>query len=132
MTWDPDGFRRALRGKHEGVRIDVFGSTIDSGSLRGGPDRVLSVGMLIVPTGERGRGVGSRVMEAITDYADDHGAIVTLTPDEPAQTLSDLGRKRYKARLVRWYKRFGFVENKGRLKDFRFRESMYRLPRRSA
>jgi GNAT superfamily N-acetyltransferase len=131
VTWDPDGFRRALRGKHEGATIDVFGSTIDTGLLRGGADRVLSVGMLVVPSGQRGQGVGSRIMKAITRYADQHGAIVTLTPDEPAQTLSDAGRQRYKARLVRWYKRFGFVENKGRRKDFRFRESMYRLPRRT-
>lgn len=129
MTWDPDGFRRALRGKHEGVRIDVFGSTIDAGALRGGADRVLSVDLLVVPSGTRGQGVGSRVMEAVTKYADQHGAIVVLTPDDPTDTLTDLGRKRYKARLVRWYKRFGFVENKGRQKDFRFRESMYRLPK---
>ena len=31
-------------------------------------------------------------------------------------------------RLKTFYKRFGFVENKGRNKDFSYRDSMYRLP----
>ena len=34
-----------------------------------------------------------------------------------------------KKRLIEFYKRFGFVENKGKDKDFEIFESMYRLPK---
>ena len=32
-------------------------------------------------------------------------------------------------RLIKFYKRFGFVENRGRNKDFDINYSMYRLPK---
>lgn len=69
---------------------------------------------------QRGRGVGERVLSAITGWADAHDQTILLTPE---------GSKR---RLERWYGRHGFVRNKGRNKDFRFRESMYRRPRQGS
>lgn len=71
--------------------------------------------------GERGQGSGSRVMQAIADYADANGRVVALTPS------SDFGGK--VSRLREFYKRFGFVENKGKNKDFGTRETMIRDPK---
>jgi hypothetical protein len=50
--------------------------------------------------------------------------VVTLTPstDYGASSVS---------RLKKFYKQFGFVENKGRNKDYEISEAMYRLPKAS-
>lgn len=66
----------------------------------------------------RGRGIGRAVMQAIIDYADERGLVVALTPD-PYDGSTKTG-------LRRFYKSLGFVDNKGRNKDFRLSYSMYR------
>lgn len=70
----------------------------------------------------RGQGAGSRVMQALADYADAAGKRIVLTPS------TDFGGSSV-ARLTTFYKRFGFVENKGRSRDFSTRETMIREPR---
>lgn len=75
---------------------------------------------IIVPEDERNEGVGTKVMEEIVRYADENDRIVTLTPD------SMYGGS--KARLTKFYKRFGFTMNTGRRKDYRFRDTMVRRP----
>ena len=90
-----------------GVKLDI--------SERNG---VMRLGRIIVPEGQRGGGVGTDAMTKIVDYADRSGATVALTPS------SDFGGN--KARLVEFYKRFGFVENKGKNKDYAISETMYR------
>ena len=72
---------------------------------------------------QRGTGVGAKVMEAVVREADKDGVVVALTPS------TDFGASS-KARLVAFYKRFGFVENKGRNKDFSISDTMYRLPQK--
>ena len=62
-------------------------------------------------------------MKHLTDWADANGKTVTLSPS------SDFGGN--KARLVEFYKRFGFVENKGRNKDFSISDTMFRKPSKS-
>ena len=69
-------------------------------------------------------GTGSRVMTDITSFADDKNLVIWL---DPAQR-DDLHGTSSRARLIRFYKRFGFVENKGRNKDFSWRGGMYRAP----
>jgi len=69
---------------------------------------------------ERNAGQGTQAMQDIVDRMDREGAIVALTPDDAFG-----GNKN---RLIKFYKRFGFVPNKGRNKDFRFRETMIRYP----
>ena len=81
----------------------------------------LTVNKIVVPDGERGKGVGSGAMKAITDYADQHGKRVALSPS------TDFGGTS-KARLTDFYKRFGFAENKGRGRDLSVSESMIREP----
>lgn len=74
---------------------------------------------IVVPS--RSQGVGTKVMQRLTDLADAHGDTITLTPS------SDFGGN--KTRLEGFYKRFGFVPNKGRNKDYEISEGMYRLPK---
>lgn len=58
----------------------------------------------------RNQGIGTKVVEAIKQYASSVGKPVVLTP-EPAR-----GKK---GALERFYRRSDFIPNKGRNKDFR-------------
>lgn len=73
---------------------------------------------VIVPKEKRGTGIGSNFMMDLTRYADSKGKVISLTPS------ADFGGN--KARLTDFYKRFGFVENKGKNKDYEISEAMYR------
>lgn len=74
----------------------------------------------IVPYTMRGQGVGSAFMNDLTKIADDNGWKITLTPsDSYGGNVS---------RLKKFYKEFGFIENKGQDRDFSHREDMYRDP----
>lgn len=95
---------------------DDLGVTLDIG----GRDR-WTLSRIVVPKEQRGTGVGAKVMGAVVREADKDGVVVALTPS------TDFGATS-KARLVAFYKRFGFVENKGRNKDYEIGEAMYRLP----
>lgn len=75
-----------------------------------------------VPKEKRGQGIGNKVMGEILDFADQQGSTISLTPS------SDFGGN--KTKLKKWYKQLGFVENKGRNKDYEISESMYRLPKK--
>ncbi len=86
-----------------------------------------TVSGIAVPKDKRGQGAGDAIMAAIERVADKHGHRVTLTPDP---TFGN--NKGSKARLTKWYKRRGFVENKGKHKDYEVSESMYREPIKKA
>jgi diguanylate cyclase (GGDEF)-like protein len=77
-----------------------------------------------VPNNARKQGVGTKALEALTQFADEHGQRIVLTPalKDPRHGTTS------RARLIRFYKRFGFVENKGRRKDFTTMQGMYREP----
>jgi GNAT superfamily N-acetyltransferase len=81
-------------------------------------DGVITVSKIVVPQDERGAGKGTAAMRALLDYADATGQHIALSPS------GDFGGN--KARLVKFYKRFGFVENKGKNRAFSTSESMYR------
>lgn len=86
----------------------------------------LRLDMIEVPRGSRGEGVGSRAMEDLVAYADERKLLVHLTPALRDTRHGTTSRRR----LVKFYKRFGFVENKGRHKDFTLGAGdMYRVPR---
>lgn len=88
----------------------------------------LKLDSLIVPKGDRKRGVGSAIMEELADYADRLGRRVILSVGQKDDGHGTTSR----ARLVEFYKRFGFVENKGRRKDFTIMEGMFRCPEEAA
>jgi len=77
-----------------------------------------TLGKVVVPKELRGQGVGTEFMEALTKAADEDGAQLALTPS------NHFGGS--KSRLVDFYRRFGFVPNKGRKADYSISESMYR------
>jgi predicted GNAT family acetyltransferase len=98
------------------------GVTMDVGSSRIQPD-ILNLSKIEVPKGSRGQGIGTAAMTDLVKFADESGKKVALSPSV------DFGASS-KGRLVGFYKRFGFVENKGKNKDFTISESMYRLPKK--
>lgn len=79
---------------------------------------VITLSKIVVPETTRGTGAGSAAMQSLVDYADATGQHIALTPS------TDFGGD--KKRLTQFYKRFGFVENKGKNRAFSTSESMYR------
>jgi hypothetical protein len=96
---------------NEDIKLDIFETKNE-----------IKLSKIIVS--ERNMGVGTSVMNDLTNYADINNKVITLTPSK------DFGATSVN-RLKTFYKRFGFVENKGRNKDFSYRDSMYRLPQTS-
>ena len=84
-------------------------------------DGRISLSQLVVPKSSRNNGIGTHFMKELTDIADKHNHNIILTPS------SDFGGT--KSRLISFYKNHGFVENKGKNKDFRISETMYREPK---
>lgn len=89
-------------------------------SLTGTGD-VVTLQRIELPAESRNLGTGTAIMQQITSWADANGKTVALSPS------SDFGGN--KARLNEFYKRFGFVDNKGRNKDYAISETMYREPK---
>jgi GNAT superfamily N-acetyltransferase len=81
----------------------------------------IELSKIVVPKEKRGEGLGSKFMEDLTSHADKEGKRVDLSPSK------DFGASSV-ARLKEFYKKHGFVENKGRNKDFSISHSMYRNP----
>ena len=100
-----------LREKYPDLDIFVFESDKKD---------VLELSQVSMPKDLRGKGVGTNFMNDLISYADKVGKVITLTPDKTYG--GTIGR------LKEFYKRFGFVENKGRNKDFRYRDTFYRSP----
>jgi len=68
---------------------------------------------------QRRQGLGTALMSEITALCDKYGLLCVLTPEDTESSKSG---------LLRFYKRFNFVSNTGRNKDFRFRNTMIRFP----
>ncbi|CAB4140940.1 hypothetical protein UFOVP399_31 [uncultured Caudovirales phage] len=86
-------------------------------------DDRMTINRLKVPENARGRGEASRALDAVLQQADEQGLTVFLTADPVgAGGLS-------KTQLEAFYKRHGFVPNKGRNKDFSSQAGMVRTPR---
>jgi|TARA_B110000503_G_scaffold99410_1_gene148731 predicted GNAT family N-acyltransferase len=89
-------------------------------SMSGDAEKGYVLSRIIVPKELRSTGIGTKTMQDIVDRMDREDAIIALTPD------TTFGSS--KGRLIQFYKSFGFVPNKGRNKDFHFRETMIRYP----
>lgn len=88
----------------------------------------LQLGTLAVARGAQRAGLGSRTMERLTHFADAQGRRIVLHLADKGYLAGDTKGTTSRARLAEFYKRFGFVENAGRHKDFTITESMYRDP----
>jgi hypothetical protein len=60
-------------------------------------------------------------MNEINKFADDNNLIIGLTPEQISNTS--------KSNLLNFYKKLGFVPNKGKNKDWNFREALIRYPK---
>lgn len=69
---------------------------------------------IIVPKADRKQGAGTKAMQDLTAFADEHGLNVFLRP----AIRDDFHGTTSRSRLVKFYKAHGFKENKGRKKDF--------------
>lgn len=96
-----------FKAKYPGIKLDLLGN-----------GDVVTLSRIVIPEDGRQSGRGTEVMQAITAWADGAGKKLALTPS------ADFGGN--KKRLVDFYKRFGFVENKGKNKDYEVSESMVR------
>lgn len=81
----------------------------------------IGLNLVVIKKELMGQGIGSRFMNDLCAYADSVGKLIVLSPS------SSFGGS--VSRLKAFYKRFGFIENKGRNKDFAISDAMYRLPR---
>lgn len=82
-------------------------------------DTYLQLSDIIIPKENRGKGLGSKIMNRITDYADTQNLKIYLTPSKSfgASSIS---------RLEKFYKTFGFVKNTDKSET---RDTMIRLPK---
>lgn len=103
----PKQLETRLSAQFEGLKLNLIG--------RGNR---ISISRIEVPEARRESGVGTQVMQEIARWADETGKQLSLTPS------SDFGGS--KKRLESFYKRFGFVENKGRNRDYEISDTMYR------
>jgi GNAT superfamily N-acetyltransferase len=78
--------------------------------------------LIYIPKEQRDKGVGSELMNRMIQLADKQKRRMCVSPDKNFGASSV-------NRLKSFYKRFGFVENSGRHKDFSISETMYRDPR---
>lgn len=107
---NPDENLTAIRADYPGVELDVHENA-----------DAITLNLVRVPAAQRGKGTATAIMKRLLAYADSKLIPIVLTPS------SDFGSSKLK--LEKWYKSLGFVPNAGRHKDFRFRETMIRLPR---
>jgi GNAT superfamily N-acetyltransferase len=81
---------------------------------------------LYVKEEHRGTGVGSKVMNSITKFADTEKLPIVLIPEPDDDNISP-------KKLMDFYKKFGFIINKGKRMDYTFSmpfaTTMYRMPR---
>ena len=94
-----------------GIELDIYESGKD----------ILTLSKIIVPKELRGQGMGSTAMKKIIQHADQNNKTIALTPS------ADYGGNKNK--LIKFYKQFGFVMNKGRNKNYETQELMVREPK---
>ncbi len=97
--------------KEHGVESDIYNGK-----------NGIELSRIVVPKEKRGEGLGSKFMQDLTTHADKHKKRIVLSPSK------DFGATSVD-RLKEFYKAHGFVENKGRNKDYSISHSMYREPK---
>jgi len=99
-----DKLTARLKAKHGLKHLWIF----DNGKNQ------IELSAIMVDKANQGQGAGTAAMEDLVDFADEHGLTIVLIPGvkDPHQGTTSRNR------LVRFYKRFGFIENKGRKMDY--------------
>ena len=87
----------------------------------------LFISDLYIKQEHRGMGVGTKIMSSITQFADNLKLPIVLIPEPDDDNIST-------KQLIGFYKKFGFVVNTGKKKDYSFSDpfavTMYRLPKK--
>lgn len=104
-----DNLIKAIENKYP-IKLDIYQG-------KGG----LTLSRIEVDKGHQGEGIGTNVMNLIISFADNNGLPIALTPEKISNTS--------KANLIDFYKKFGFVLNRGKNKDWNFKELMIRYPK---
>lgn len=81
----------------------------------------ITMDRIIINDESRNMGIGTKIMMDLIKYTDENNKTIGVTPSE------DFGG--VKSKLIKFYKRFGFVSNKGRNKNFEFTQAMVREPK---
>ena len=114
-------FKEFIRESANNIHyIENLAATNDS-QISISEGKYIIVHKIIVPKEKRGEGVGEKILKTVLEYADTIGKTVVL------DASGDFGGSVNK--LKKWYKRHGFVENKGRKQDYEISYGMYRLPK---
>lgn len=85
-------------------------------------DDVIEINKIAIEEKYRGLGHAANIIQMLIDDADREGKTLALTPS------GDFGASI--SRLTKFYRRLGFVSNKGRVKNFSTRQSMIREPKK--
>ena len=96
---------------------------VDNGVKVSKDGKYIRPNKIVIEKSGRKQGQGTQFMEDLIRFADSKGLDIRIAPSK------DFGATSVK-RLIKFYKRFGFVENKGKNKDFEIDPtmSMYRKP----
>lgn len=112
LRFMPDDLARISTNlERAGIKNDV--------SENGG---LIRIHRMVVPADKRNQGLGSGAMQQLVNYADETGKRIALSPS------TDFGGSSV-SRLKDFYRRFGFVDNKGRDQDLAVSETMIREPK---
>ena len=112
------------QGWHPGNRDPAIATTLEPSVDLIKRDDMWELSKIETPLELRGKGLADAELTKILEEADTAGVPIGLTPS------TAFGANKNK--LTKWYKRHGFVPNKGRNKNFLTRESMIRHPRKIA
>jgi len=100
-----DAFASELKAKHGLKQLWLY---YDS------RHNVIDLSAITVDKADQKQGAGTGAMHDLTDFADQRELAIVLVPG-----VKDTGHgTTSRSRLVKFYKRFGFRENKGRSMDF--------------
>lgn len=95
--------------KYKGAKLDT--SIDSSGDIR--------LNNIWLPHEHRNKGIGSRIMKGLSNYADRQNKKITL---------SQAPERGKKAKLEKFYKSHGFVSNRGKNRDFSTKDTHIRNP----
>jgi ribosomal protein S18 acetylase RimI-like enzyme len=109
-------FEAHIKTSYEGV---VFELLVSHGPLM---RKVIELTWIIV--NDRKQGIGTAIMRELCDFADRNAAEISLKPASKGDYAATTSR----GRLVRFYKRFGFVVEKAKPAEFMIIPKMIRQP----
>jgi len=99
-----DAFASEMKAKHGLKQLWLY----DNGN------NMVELSAIHVDKASQKQGAGTGAMTDLASYADERGLTIVLTPG-----VKDTGQgTTSRSRLIKFYKRFGFIENKGRNIDF--------------